>query len=104
MYTQYLEVKPCKIGFGLFTKKEIPAGVPITEFKGDICLLDQLPEDSSTFLQIGPNWFLTPTSTVEGVDYINHNCDPNCHIHVVGSRAILYSLYVIPKGAELTFD
>jgi len=104
MYTQYLEIKPSKIGQGLFTTRQIPVGVPITEFKGDIKTLDELPEDSSMYLQIGPNWFLAPTGTKEGADYINHSCDPNCTIHVVGNRAILYSLYVVPKNTELTFD
>jgi hypothetical protein len=104
MYLQYLDVRPSKIGQGIFTKTTIPAGVPITEFKGQIYPTTKLPVDSSMFLQIGPASFLGPIGTVNGVDYINHSCDPNCTIHVIGNRAILYSLYVIPANSELNFD
>jgi hypothetical protein len=83
---------------------EIPANVPITEFRGNICTAEQLPEDSSIYLQIGPNTFLMPTGTVVGADFINHACQPNCTVRAVGNRVILYSLYVIPKNTELTFD
>lgn len=104
MYNQYLEVRPAKIGKGIFTKTSIPANTPITEFQGVIYSVDKLPENSNDFLQIGSKHFLSPIGTVNGVDFINHSCDPNCTIHVVGNRAILYSLYVIPANSELNFD
>lgn len=104
MYTQHLEVKPGLSGVGIYTKTEIPAGVPITEFRGSIVDGKALPEESSIFLQIGPHSFLGPVGTLNGVDFINHSCDPNCTMHIVGNRVILYSLYVIPANTELTFD
>ena len=104
MYNQYLEVRKAKIGSGIFTKTVIPAGVPIAEFRGEIFHTSKLPEDSAVFLQIGPESFLGAIGTVNGADFINHSCDPNCTIHAVGNRAILYSLYVIPENSELTFD
>ncbi len=104
MYTQYLEVKPSKTGLGIFTKTKIPANTPITEFRGNIFDVKQLPADSSIFLQIGPHSFMGPVGTLSGVDFINHSCDPNTTMHVVGNRVLLYSLYVIPPNTELTFD
>lgn len=112
MYDSFIEVKPCSIGLGMFTRVEIPAGVPIKEFRGTIYTLEEIwspgdPPDSPSgalYLQIGPNTFLGPTGTSAGADFINHHCNPNCFIHVIGNRAILYSLYIIPAGAELTFD
>lgn len=104
MYSQYLKVQPCKTGYGIFTTTKIPAGVPIMEFQGNICTEDKLPPDNSIFLQIGPGRFLAPSGSLTGVDFINHSCDPNCTINVVGNRAILYSLYVITPGMQLTFD
>ena len=104
MYDQYLKVKPCNTGNGIFTTTPIPANSPIIEFKGNIVFYKDLPPDSANHLQIGPDRFLVPTGTIKGVDFINHSCDPNCNMHVVGNRAILYSLAVIPANVQLTFD
>lgn len=110
MYDQHIEIKSSKIGLGMFSKVQIPARVPIKEFKGNIYTLEEIwkptdpPDAYSPYLQIGPNIYLGPAGSADGADFINHSCDPNCYIHIIGTRAILYSLYVIPAGAELTFD
>lgn len=103
MYKQYLEVRDCKFGKGTFTTAVIPANTPILEMTGPILLDNQIDtSDMSSYLQVGPNTYLGLSGEVD--DYINHGCDPNCMLQVVGNRAILFSLYVIPKNAELTFD
>lgn len=103
MYKQYLEVRDCKVGKGTFTTTTIPADTPILEMTGPVLLDREIkPADLAFCLQVGPNTYLGPSGEVD--DYINHSCDPNCKMHVVGNRAIVYSLYVIPKDAELTFD
>jgi SET domain len=104
MYKQYLKSQPSKSGnHGTFSTVKIPAGSPIIEMAGPVILdRDITATDYSMYLQVGPNTFIGLSGGVD--DYINHSCDPNCYVHVVGNRAILYSLYVIPEGAELTFD
>lgn len=103
MYKQYLKVRDCKMGKGTFTTKIIPADVPVIEMTGPVLLDREIdPPELPFHLQVGPNTYLGPSGEID--DYINHSCDPNCKMHVVGNRAILYSLYIIPKGAELTFD
>jgi SET domain-containing protein len=103
MYNQYLEVRSCKTGQGVFTKVEIPANTPIFEVTGNIYAEHELPDPNHpALLQVGPNVFIGPSGTFD--DYINHSCNPNCWMHVAGNRAICFSLYVIPAGAELTFD
>lgn len=104
MYNEYLTIKPCSTGQGIFSTVKIPANVPIIEFQGDICTEKKLPTDNAAYLQIGPDKFLTPTGSLVGVDFINHSCDPNCLVRAVGNRAILYSMYVILPGNQLTFD
>lgn len=91
-------------GKGTFTTVRIPADTPVMEFTGTIVLDRDLPKDAdmSLYLQVGPNTYIGPSG--ESDDFVNHSCDPNCKLHVVGNRAILWSLYVIPAGAELTFD
>ncbi len=103
MYKQYLEVRPCRTGRGVFTTVKIPAGVSILEVSGPVMLDREVPDiNNPDLLQVGPNTFIGASGDVD--DFINHSCDPNCKMHVVGNRAFLYSLYVIPVGAELTFD
>src|SRR5579885_670688 len=103
MYNSHLVVKPCKTGMGVFTTMEIPANTPIIEVSGNLYLEKDLPDPTHpALLQVGPNLFIGPSGSTD--DYINHSCDPNCWMYVAGNRAILFSLYVIPKGAELTFD
>lgn len=102
MFTQYLKVAKSTIGEGVFTTIEIPANVAIDEPHGKIYTLQEMPDpNDANVLQIGPNDYLNISGHMR---YINHSCDPNCKFLVVGNRAILYSLYVIPANAELTFD
>lgn len=91
-------------GQGTFSTAKIPAGTMIMEMTGTVFLDRELPPnaDMSLYLQVGPNTYIGPSGGSD--DFVNHSCDPNCKMHVVGNRAFLYSLYVIPVGAELTFD
>lgn len=101
MYTQYIKTMPSKIGNGTFTTVDIPARTPIMEWTGDIFDKSNAP-DHPALLQIAQNTFLGPSGKPD--DTINHSCDPNCYLHVVGKRAIVYSLYFIKADTELTFD
>jgi hypothetical protein len=105
MYKQDLKIQPSKIGMGVFTTIDIPANVPIMELRGTLYLEKDLPSPTNnSVLQIGTNTFMGLTGVVDGVDYLNHSCNPNCLMHIVGNRAVLYSMYVIKAGSELTFD
>lgn len=103
MYNQYLKIKPTKRGFGVFTTVTIPADTPIIEFTGDVKPYSQLSDpNDSEILQVGPDLYICRSGSID--DAIAHSCNPNCLIHCVGSRAIVYSMYVINAGSELTFD
>lgn len=103
MYNQYLEIANVKSGKGVISKVKIPANVMILEVEGPILLDRDVPNmNDPALLQVGPNTFIGASGGVD--DYLNHSCDPNCKMHVVGNRAFLYSLYVIPVNGELTFD
>lgn len=102
MFNQYLKILPCKIGKGTFTTIDIPANVAVMEITGPLVDRKALPADYSMYLQIGTNTFLGPSGSAD--DYINHSCNPNCRMHIIGNRAILYSMYIIKADSELTFD
>jgi hypothetical protein len=103
MYQQYLSIKDCSLGKGVFTSVKIPMNSLIMELSGTVLLDRDISLDKiSECWQIGPNTFMVPSGNLE--DYLNHNCTPNCGLFVVGNRAILMSMYNIPAGMELNVD
>ena len=105
MFKNYLKVLPAKIGNGIFTTIDIPANAPIFEIIGPLYSLSELPDPNHpAVLQIGNDTFMGPVGGLPGADYLNHSCNPNCRLHIVGNRAVLYSLYLIKADSELTFD
>lgn len=103
MYKEHCQVKSAKGGKGVFTTVVIPAKVPILEVRGPIYGEKDLPDPNHpALLQVGPDTFIGASGDLD--DLINHSCRPNCYMYVAGNRAILFSLYVIPAGSELTFD
>jgi hypothetical protein len=103
VYKEYCKLQSAKGGQGVFTTVVIPAGAPIMEVRGPVGSESEMPDPNHpAILQVGPNIFIGPSGDLD--DYINHSCNPNCFMHIAGSRAILFSMYVIPVGTELTFD
>ena len=103
MYSNHIKIKDSKHGKGLFTEVKIPMNIPLFEFTGNLYKLEELPDKNHpAIIQVGLNAYLGPSGDLG--DYINHSCDPNCKVHCVGNRGIVYSLYDIAIGSELTFD
>lgn len=91
-----------KLGKGLYSTVQIPADQSILEMSGPVLLDHQIAGIIDEHWQIGPNTFIGPSGSVE--DAIRHSCDPNSLLYIVGNRAILYSLYFITPGMEITVD
>jgi len=104
MIYNYLQIKETKDKRkGIFTSINIDANSPILEFNGEIHNQETMPNpDHPAWLQITNSFFIGPSGGKD--DYINHSCNPNCYVSAVGKRAILYSMYYIMAGSELTFD
>lgn len=99
---KYLQVQPSRLGgLGLFTIVNLKKNLPIIEFVGDLFNNSNKP-NTPDILQIGNDTFLGLSGGQD--DHVNHSCDPNCYLHIVGNRAMLYALYDINSGTELTFD
>lgn len=101
-----LKIKETKDkGRGLFSEVPLAAGDIIFEFGGDILTAAQVKErkiDFNNTLQIGLDKYLGLSGDLD--DYINHSCNPNCGVRIVGSRALLLTLWEVKPGMELTFD
>lgn len=103
VFSQNLERRETstKKGRGVYSKVLLPAGQVILEFKGDIIQKKDI-QNYGEVLQISEKNYLGLSGSLD--DYINHSCDPNCGLRIVGSRALLVSLYDIKPDTEITFD
>ena len=105
MYDSHLKLAASKFagGQGVFTDVDIPADIPICELTGNVLHENELVDKNHpAVLQIGHDLFLSPSGELD--DHLNHSCNPNCRLYIVGNRAFLYSLYFIRAKSELTFD
>lgn len=103
MFKNYLEIKQTNTGKGVFTKIDIPARKPIIEVTGEVHSENTMPQpENPAWLQVSNKWFVGPSGSLD--DQVRHSCNPNAYLEVVGTRAILYSLYLIKAGSEVTFD
>jgi uncharacterized protein len=101
-----LEKRKAKNGWGIFSRFDILRDTLIYEFSGAILTKDKLPATiepgKDHYLQIGPNAFIGPSGDLD--DYFAHSCCPNAGVFIVGNRAFLKSIMLIPAKVEITFD
>lgn len=103
------EVRPSPIDkLGLFAKRDIPRGTVVAAWGGRILTrteIDGLPARFRTnySLPIYPGFYLAEAKAedLDASDFINHSCDPNCHIV---NFLIMLAKRRIKAGEELTAD
>lgn len=103
-----LEVRPCKIGKGLFATAPIAKGQVLVAWTGKVIHrhdVANLPEAEreSYILQIHEDLYQIPVEIGkrEKADFVNHSCDPNGGMD---GDAILVAMRDIKEGEEITFD
>lgn len=101
-----LEKRKTKNSWGVFSRFDILRDSLIYEFSGTILTKDKLPATiepgKDHYLQIGTNSFIGPSGDLD--DLVNHSCAPNAGVFIVGNRAFLKSIMLIPAKVEITFD
>lgn len=104
MFKSYLKLVDSNFGKSVITTVDIPSNVPILEFGGNLLSFDdiKLNFNYEYCLQIGNDLFLGPSGGID--DYVNHSCNPNSYVHIIGNRAVLYSKYLIKKNSHINFD
>ncbi|KAJ3221064.1 Histone-Lysine N-Methyltransferase ash1l [Clydaea vesicula] len=104
-------------GFGLRTLRDIKQGVLVKEYRGEIidedCRLQRMNSlyngiENYYFLEYSQNEVIDACRKGTEARFVNHSCDPNCHIEkwqVDGEFRIgLFSSKDIKAGSELTYD
>jgi SET domain-containing protein len=76
-------------GFGLITKENIPAKTLVIEYRGEIISNEECMRRMETVYKAKNNHYFLHYGASEVIDghtkgtisrYVNHSCDPNCHI------------------------
>lgn len=93
-------------GTGVVATKAIQTKETVLKFSGYLVdSKDKLkPQDveQDHYLQLLPDLYLGSSGDVD--DYVNHSCDPNCFVLIVGIEAFLIASKPIDIGEEITFD
>lgn len=119
-----LEIRRCDKGLGLFTSLFIPEGTFVCEYAGEVITKSQATMRHQTNMALGKmnyifclkehasgsvvETFVDPSEFGNIGRYINHSCDPNCHIVPVRCDSPVPKLAVftqidIMRNEELTF-
>lgn len=97
----YLQDTPGR-GRGVFASSPIAVNSLVIEFGGEYLTLESEEEDEDHMLQIDHSLYLGPSGGVD--DYINHSCEPNTVLKIIGKRAFLFALKDIAENEEIFFD
>jgi SET domain-containing protein len=54
--------------------------------------------------EIDKHWTIDGSSHDNTARYINHSCKPNCEARIEEGKVMIYALYAIPEGEEITID
>jgi hypothetical protein len=102
-----VELRPTRVGLGVFAQKPVPRGLIIGDVWGTI-INDDL-HGSAYCMELGPGRALEPQGVFR---FLNHSCEPNCELFFQASsnqkdipdRLWLKALRGIAAGEELTID
>ncbi len=96
-----LVIRSSSTGRGVFATANISAGTMLLHFTGPLLRYDQTTPQTLA-LQIGPDRYVGESGGAD--DCVNHSCDPNAGLVIVGEDVKLYALRDIADGEQITFD
>lgn len=106
MTTINVEVRPSRIGLGLFASREIPAGETILRIRGRVLHWQIVKRRSGSAqdncYRFGADTYLDPGDDVSR--YVNHSCAPNAGVRKEGRSLYLVAASPIRAGTEIVFD
>ncbi len=93
-------------GKGVFANRGFRKSEEIICFKGKLLSHKQLPVPYDSvddhFVQIGPKLYMGPSGKPD--DFINHSCNPNSGLKIIGKKIILVAVRKIKTGEEICWD
>jgi SET domain-containing protein len=93
-------------GRGVFAGQRFHAGEEILTFTGRRMMRWEIPpfgrQEEDFYLQVDHDVFIGPSGEID--DYVNHSCDPNGGVVIVGDSARLIAIKAIEPGQEIRFD
>ncbi len=82
-------MRDCKTGRGVFAVNAISSGTMIMRYTG--AFLRQAQTTPQTLaLQIGPDLYLGESGNAD--DFVNHSCDPNAGMKIIGTDVRLHAI------------
>jgi len=106
-----LEVRESGIhGTGVYAAHAIHKGTFIIEYAGEKISTDEgdkrSEENPNLTYIFSINKELDIDGNVNGNEsrYINHSCDPNAEIRIIGDKIEIFALKDIDEGEEITYD
>ena len=100
-------------GKGVFATQDIPEGLKLLEYKGEIISWEEAQErhphdpkqpNHTFFFQRDDGMVIDGGSKGNAARWINHSCDPNCETQEKDGRIFVYALRNIAEGEELNYD
>jgi SET domain-containing protein len=96
-----LIVKDGIAGRGVFAAEPLAAAARLIRFTGPLLRHHQTTPQTLA-VQIGPDLYLGSSGGMD--DYVNHSCQPNAGLRIMGLHCELISLRAIAGGEEICFD
>jgi len=100
-----VDVKRSITGLGLFATRDIPKGVCVLEYIGNIINDEDATKSKSRYLfEVSKNHNIDGSARSNKARYLNHACIPNCIVEKYRKRIFVLTAKKIKVGDELTFD
>lgn len=120
-HNEYIEVKTSGIHrHGVFAITDIPKdtkimtyrGIKITKEESDILLKNTIERHkrdptnhAGTYIfELDENFDLDGDIPNNDAKFINHSCEPNCEVDVVGEEVLIYTTRDIKQSEEITYN
>ena len=99
-------------GWGVYAGQTIEEDTHIVQYKGELVSQAEgsrredryLPRQRIWIFNINSRWVRDAAIGGNIARYINHACEPNCYVDIVGHTIWIRASRRIRKGEELTYD
>jgi SET domain-containing protein len=108
-----IEKRRSKIhGWGVYATRTIPKNTRIIDYAGEKISNQESLKRERRYRKHGQVWCfkLTNRTVIDAAvggniaRFINHACEPNCYVHIIGGMIWIRAARTIREGEELTYN